>query len=67
MLFDGLFERFEFDLANALRDKISLNPILNAFQHSFHKYDIPLELVTAFMKSMKMDLVKTKLNPAMDW
>ena len=53
-----LFERFEFDLANALRDKISLNPILNAFQHSFHKYDIPLELVTAFMKSMKMDLTK---------
>ena len=53
-----LFERFESDLVNALRDKISLNPILNAFQHSFHKYEIPMELVSAFMKSMKMDLTK---------
>ena len=53
-----LFERFESDLANALKDKISLNPILNAFQHSFHKYEIPMELVSAFMKSMKMDLTK---------
>lgn len=53
-----LFERFENDLSNALEDKISLNPILNAFQHTFHKYQLPLELVTAFMKSMKMDLTK---------
>ena len=57
-----LFERFESDLANALKDKISLNPILNAFQHSFHKYEIPMELVSAFMKSMKMDLSKKKYS-----
>ena len=53
-----LFSRFETDLKNALRDKISLNPILNSFQHSFHKYQIDMALVEAFMKSMKMDLTK---------
>lgn len=53
-----LFSRFETDLKNALHDKISLNPILNSFQHSFHKYQIDMALVEAFMKSMKMDLTK---------
>lgn len=54
-----LFNKFETDLNEALSQKISLNPILNAFQHSFHKYEIPYELVAAFMKSMRMDLHKT--------
>jgi phytoene synthase len=53
-----LFKRFEVDLAHALSDKISLNPILNAFQSTFHKFGIPIDLVNAFMKSMKMDLTK---------
>ncbi|MDT7829860.1 phytoene/squalene synthase family protein [Pricia sp. S334] len=54
-----LFERFENSLNQALEDKISLNPILNAFQHTYHKYGIPYDLVAAFMKSMRMDLHKT--------
>ena len=54
-----LFELFEIDLANALTHKISLNPILNAFQHTVHQYNIPHELIAAFMKSMKLDLSKT--------
>ncbi|WP_298147775.1 phytoene/squalene synthase family protein [Flavobacterium sp.] len=54
-----LFERFETDLENALTDKISLNPILNAFQYTVHKYDIPRELIDAFMYSMRLDLHKT--------
>ena len=53
-----LFKRFEVDLAHALSDKISLNPILNAFQSTFHKFGIPIDLVNAFMKSMKTDLTK---------
>ncbi len=53
-----LFDRFEKDLAAALEDKISLNPILNAFQYTYHKYDIPKHLVDSFMKSMRMDLTK---------
>lgn len=54
-----LFDLFETDLANALAHKISLNPILNAFQHTVHQYNIPNELIDAFMKSMKLDLSKS--------
>ncbi|MFD2726194.1 phytoene/squalene synthase family protein [Hyunsoonleella rubra] len=53
-----LFESFSNDLEKALQDKISLNPILNAFQYTFHKYEIDKNLVDAFMKSMRMDLHK---------
>lgn len=53
-----LFEKFGKTLDDALADKISLNPILNSFQHTYHKYDIPRHLVDAFMKSMCMDLTK---------
>ncbi len=54
-----LFNKFEGELEAALRDKISLNPILNSFQHTFHTYDIPMHLVASFMKSMRMDLTKS--------
>ncbi len=56
---EKLFNKFEADLQDALEQKISLNPILNAFQHTYHKYEIPYHLVASFMKSMRMDLVKT--------
>ncbi|QWX84486.1 phytoene/squalene synthase family protein [Cellulophaga sp. HaHaR_3_176] len=54
-----LFNKFEEDLNDAIKHKISLNPILNSFQHTYHKYDIPYDLVASFMKSMRMDLYKT--------
>jgi len=54
-----LFNKFEEDLEDALEQKISLNPILNSFQHTFFKYNIPLSLVTSFLGSMRMDLDKT--------
>ncbi|RMB63940.1 phytoene/squalene synthase family protein [Dokdonia sinensis] len=54
-----LFERFEQDLRHALEDKISLNPILNAFQETVHKFDIEQEHIDAFMKSMRLDLTKS--------
>ena len=57
-----LFEDFSIDLYKALKNKIHLNPILNSFQHTFHKYDIDISLVDAFMKSMKMDLSKKKYS-----
>ena len=56
---EELFNRFEEDLNLAIENKISLNPILNSFQHSFHKYAIDRELVEAFMRSMRWDLSKT--------
>src|SRR6186713_2083349 len=38
---EALFSQFETNLSLALSQKISLNPILNAFQHTVFKYDIP--------------------------
>lgn len=57
---ETLFNNFENDLELALKNKISLNPILNAFQHTYHKYNIEKHMVDAFMKSMRLDLSKTK-------
>lgn len=54
-----LFDNFESSLDDALENKISLNPILNSFQHTYHKYKIPYHLVASFMKSMRMDLTKS--------
>jgi len=54
----GLFDRFEQDLEYALTEGISVNPILNSFQHTVTKFDIDREHIDAFMKSMKMDLTK---------
>lgn len=55
---EELFKAFEKELDNSLKNKISLNPILNSFQHTFHQYGIPRHLVDSFMKSMRMDLDK---------
>ncbi len=55
-----LFDMFEADLDRALKNKISLNPVLNAFQHTVEKFEIPNELIAAFMKSMRLDLTKTE-------
>lgn len=54
-----LFNNFSRDLEEALENKISLNPILNSFQYTYHKYGIDKSLVDAFMKSMKLDLHKS--------
>ena len=56
----ALFNQFENDLALAISQKISLNPILNSFQNTVHKYNIPEALINAFMKSMKLDLSKSE-------
>lgn len=54
-----LFENFSKDLELSLEHKISLNPILNSFQETYHKYGIDKDLVDAFMKSMQTDLHKS--------
>lgn len=55
---ETLFDQFENDLHLALSNKISLNPILNSFQHTVHKYNISKELIDSFMYSMRLDLTK---------
>ncbi len=57
---EQLFNDFEVEMYKAIENKISLNPILNAFQQTVHQYGIQPELYEAFMKSMRLDLHKTK-------
>ena len=54
----NLLNLFELDLKKSIKDKISLNPILNSFQKTLNKYEIDYELVDSFLKSMKLDLNK---------
>ncbi len=56
---ENLFSRFEQDVDLAFANKISINPILNAFQHTAYKHSIPRELVNSFLKSMRTDLNKS--------
>jgi len=57
-----LLEDFEIELWRSLKNKISLNPILNSFQYTVNKYSIPHELINSFLDSMKMDLEKKEYN-----
>ena len=54
-----LLNQFELEYYNGMINGISLNPIINSFQHTVKKYQINDELVSAFLKSMRMDLHKT--------
>lgn len=56
-----LLDEFEAEYEKALERKISLNPILNAFQKVVHQYQLQ-ELVKPFMHSMRMDLTKKEYN-----
>jgi phytoene synthase len=58
----GLLNRFIKDTHDAITDKISLNPILHSFQHTVNKYNIDIELIDTFLKSMAMDLDKSNHN-----
>ena len=53
---EDLFNRFREDTNNALDEKISLNPILHAFQLTVHTYEIDRTLIDSFLNSMEMDL-----------
>lgn len=52
-----LFDEFEGEYKKAIERRISLNPILNAFQEIVHKYDLQ-DYVQDFMDRMRMDLNK---------
>ena len=57
---ETLLNNFERDYYVAKEQGISLNPILNSFQKTVNKYNIPDNMVQAFLKSMKVDLYKTE-------
>ncbi len=55
-----LFDAFKKDTLNAIDQGISLNPVLHSFQDTINHYNIPMELVEAFWKSMEMDIDTSK-------
>jgi phytoene synthase len=57
-----LFQNFKKETYDALENRISLNPILNSFQHAVHQYEIPRELIHSFLHSMEMDLEKKQYD-----
>ena len=59
-----LLDRFVKDTHVAITEKISLNPILHSFQDTVNKYNIDIELINTFLRSMEMDLDKSKYNQA---
>ena len=61
-----LLEKFENDLQIALKNKISLNPVLHAFQIVVHQYKIPYKHVNAFLTSMKYDLEKKEYKTKLE-
>ena len=59
---EDLINDFEKEYYKGYKNNISLNPILNSFQQTVKKYNITDDLVQAFLKSMKLDLVKLDYN-----
>jgi phytoene synthase len=58
---------FEKEYYKSHKMGISLNPILNSFQHTVKKYNIDDDLIQSFLKSMKMDLVKSDYNDKQEY
>ncbi|HET8963248.1 MAG TPA: phytoene/squalene synthase family protein [Chitinophagales bacterium] len=57
-----LLNRFKEHTEQALNDGISLNPIMQSFQETVHRYDIDRKLIKQFLKSMEMDLHPVDYN-----
>ena len=51
-----LLKEFKEDTYKAIDRKISTNPILNSFQKVVHAYNIEMDLIDWFLKSMETDL-----------
>jgi phytoene/squalene synthetase len=59
---ESLITEFEDEYYKAIERGISLNPILNSFQQTVKQYNISDDLIQAFLRSMKLDLIKSDYN-----
>lgn len=57
-----LLAAFKADTYIAIKNGISLNPILHSFQMTVNKYDIDIALIDAFFTSMESDLSNTQYD-----
>lgn len=53
-----LLQQFKSETKDAIKNKISLNPILNSFQNVVNKFNIEWEHIEHFLNSMENDLEK---------
>ena len=53
---ETLLKEFKRDTHLAISREVSINPILNSFQETVNKYNIPIDLIDTFLRSMEMDL-----------
>jgi len=51
-----LLDEFRAETYKAIERKLSLNPVLQAFQQTVHAYNIETELIDAFLYSMELDI-----------
>jgi phytoene/squalene synthetase len=58
----SLLSQFRKDTYDAIKEGISLNPILHSFQLTVNHYRIDLALIDAFFHSMEMDLGKQQYD-----
>jgi phytoene/squalene synthetase len=59
---ENLLQKFSDDTWEAIETGISTNPVLHAFQQVVREYNIDHKLITAFLKSMEMDLSNSSYN-----
>ncbi|WP_114748626.1 phytoene/squalene synthase family protein [Pleomorphovibrio marinus] len=57
-----LLKTFQTATFEAIKDQISLNPVLHAFQLIVNRYRIDHDLIRAFLHSMEMDLDVSRYN-----
>lgn len=61
----ALLQQFRQQTYQAMEERISLNPIVNAFQKTAHQYAIAPHLIDSFLESMEMDLEKIAYDKAL--
>lgn len=61
----GLLDKFKQDTYDAIKDGISLNPILHTFQKVVNEYQIDHHYIDAFLESMEMDLYFEKYEDSL--
>ncbi|MEY2830656.1 MAG: hypothetical protein RIQ33_2514 [Bacteroidota bacterium] len=64
---ENLLAEFKTETYKAIEQRISLNPVLHAFQLTVHKYQLEQSLIEAFFKSMEMDLHKSKYTTVAEY
>ncbi|MBL7928280.1 MAG: phytoene/squalene synthase family protein [Bacteroidia bacterium] len=58
----ALLDQLKEQTWQAINEKISTNPVLHAFQITYHKFQFTPDLVEAFFRSMEMDLTQSRYD-----